>query len=731
MDKDEIIQLYLGEAFEKVEELSNEMIELEKNPENPEIIQTIFRCAHTLKGNSTTVYNTVLDIDPDELTLPNIDKVSKITHAMENLIMEVRDNGLKLTEKRIDLLFETEEVIEQLLIFIESGVDDDFPVESLHNQLKDSAENKSESVNNPIPKNTDSVSHEGTEFELITNLDEGFKHAYLSLIYRDIEEKYPDITFSPTFDDLMEGKDFSNVSISLTQEINITEAITFIEAIDNVEKLIPSKNDSSAKFEKEFTPINENNFILEEAKELVLKPEFDSKVFVKIQHNTESNPEIKIESSIQPTPLENITLELSDKPETKIEKSQENISEEKDKRKPVTHNTSETIKISISRIDEVLKHVSNLVILKNKLLNYTNEKGDNNWKELRDLSDTAEEISQSVEFLQESVMNIRMTPLDQLFGRFPKDVRRIAKDSNKKVKFETFGGKTEIDKSLLDKLGDPLIHLIRNSVDHGIELPEVREKAGKDPVGNISVSAKHEQNMVVITIEDDGGGIDVQKVVNKAIQRGVITEEKARTTSHKELLNLIFSPGLSTADKVTSISGRGVGMDVVRSKIADDMKGQIEIESEKGIGTKIIIRLPLTLAIINAMLTKISGEVFAFPSSQVESVEEIKVSDIKYITNKEIYILKEKNIEVPIIRLDKFFKLEKKNTDEKTLNLLILKSGTKTIGATVDEFIGHEDIVLKTIGKYLGNISGIGGCNVLGNGDISLIVDVHSIVSNM
>lgn len=681
LTKDEYLQLYLEEAFEKTQELGHHLLLLEKNKTDNEVIQVIFRCAHTLKGNSTTVYNTILDIDSTEITLPQIDKIAKLTDAFENVFMEVRDNDFPLTQTHIDLLLVTEEAIETLLNYIALGSDEEVYVEDLHMKLKESIVTSPvlPETSNDIIKEND-FAEEGHRFELKMNYDSSFKHAYLSLVYREIEEEYPSISFNPTPKQLWDGDKFEQVFIEVFSESTKDSIVDFLEMIDYVEAVIPL-DEMDQEYEVEA-----------ETEQMALEEKF-------------AMEEQKLQAAV----------DLS-------------LTKEEPKTSPHTTSTNTTIKVKIERVDEVLKHVSNLVILKNKLLNFANNA---NLELTGELKETAEEISHSVELLQDSVMKIRMTPLDQLFSRFPIDVRRISKEKNKNIVFEQVGGETEIDKSLMDKLGEPLMHLIRNSVDHGIESEEERVMAGKSPAGTIKLSAKHEKNEVVIVIEDDGGGIDIEKVVNKAIARGILTEEKARSTSHSELVNLIFHPGLSTAEQVTTISGRGVGMDVVRSKISDDMKGQIEIETAKGVGTKTIIRLPLTLAIINAMLTKIAGDVFAFPSNQVESVEEIKVSDIHYISNKEIYILKERNLEVPIIRLDQFFGLTSTKNNDATLNLLILKSGTKMVGATVDEFMEHEDIVLKTVGKYLGNVPGIGGCNVLGNGDVSLIVDVHSICNLM
>jgi two-component system, chemotaxis family, sensor kinase CheA len=681
LNKQEILQLYLEEAFERTQDLGNYLIELEKNSSDPETIQTIFRCAHTLKGNSTTVYNTVFDTDPEEPTLQTIDKIGKLTHAMENLIMEIRDNGLEINSDRVDLLFETETAIEKLLRLVELGSDEEYDVTTLHSNLKSSVESTSEEhkVNTASEENQDD-DFVGQTYKITLNCDEAFKHAFLSLVYKDIQDKYNQVAFTPSFDDLMVGTDFTDILVKIGDSFDEISILSFIKSIENVEHVEPA-------YEKSIS------------KEVAIEH---------FEENDETNKSFDINNFI----------------ETPSNFKDDATSFKKDKPIP----TNNSIKVSIARIDDVFKHVSNLVILKNKLLNYSTALTDS---ESKGIKDTAEEISQTVEFLQESVMSIRMTPLDHLFNRFPKDVRNIAKEFGKKVSFNHLGGNTEIDKSLLDKLGDPLMHLIRNSVFHGIESESERISVGKEPVGNLTISAKHEQSMVVITVEDDGGGIDIDRVVKKAIDRNLITEEKALLTPANELANLIFHPGLSTAESVTSVAGRGVGMDVVRSKIAEDMKGQIEIDTQKGKGTKIIIRLPFTLAIINAMLTKIGDDVFAFSSSQVESVEEIREENIKHVANSEVYVLKERNIEVPIIRLNEYFGIEKSPIKSDKINLVILKSGVKTVAVTVDEFIGHEDIVLKNMGRYLGNIPGIGGCNVLGNGDISLIVDVNSLLKSI
>jgi len=673
LDKQDIIQLFIEEAVEHINEVSNQLMALESDPTNPDIIQVLFRSAHTLKGNSTTAYNTLLDFDADEKTLLHIKNIGKITHAFENLIMEARDSNLPLTPDRIELLFETETIVETLISYVEQEVQEDLDVEELSEKLLQSV--KDEGATPVIIKETKTDFH---YYGLTLDCDEGFKHAFLSMVYRDIQDKYDPsdegkiVRFNPSFDDLMEGKEFTKIFFELDTSIDTNEVLSFVKGIDTVKSITLLDNKpSSSEQPKEEVPAQ----VLEAIEVQKAKP-------APVSANA---------SKKEPAVKKNLT-------------------------------SSTNIRVDIKRIDEVLKHVSSLVILKNKLSTYTSLLSDEDVKILKDVS---EEISQTVDFLQESVMTIRMTPLVQLFQRFPTDVRNIAKEYGKKVAFEHIGGQTEIDKSLLDSLGNPLMHLIRNSVFHGLESEEERLESGKDPIGKLTLSAGREQGFVIITVEDDGRGIDTEKVIRKAVEKGILSEEKAKTIKDEEAVQLIYHSGLSTADKVTSVAGRGVGMDAVKAIIEEEMKGSVHVYSTLGHGTKTVIRLPLTLAIINAMRTKINGEDFAFPTNQVEEVVAIHPKEIKYIANKEVYILREK--EIPVIRLKEYFGLDAVDEEDKMLNMVILKLGERTVAAAVDEFVGQEDIVVKNIGKYLGNIPGISGCNILGDGSICLIVDVNTL----
>lgn len=671
MDINQMFPIFLEESQDCLNELSTNLLELEKDRTNEEAIKNIFRSAHTLKGSSYTFYSTFSDeVQPDNrLLLTN--KLGDVTHALENLIMEARDNGMPVTEYHIDLLFETERTLETILAIIESDSQEDIDVSSLQKRLLDSISNNTviETVTyEPQISNSDL----SLTFKLDTALETDFRFASLSLIYQEIEDKYENVIFNPTKKELENTVDFNDVFVTLHSTELVEHVIEFLESVRFVEKAQLVDNNS-----KDDTPIE-----------------------LPSEKQSENEEETPNENS-QPT------------------------SSPKDEHEPAsTHSrsmTNQSLRVDIKRIDEVLKHVSSLVILRNKLANIAKKYNDKN------LLDVTDEISQSIDFAQESVMSIRMTPLDQVFSRYPKDVRNIAKEFGKSVNFECEGGETEIDKSLLDELPKILTHLIKNSIFHGIESEEDRIAAGKNPKGLLRLSAKHEQSNVVITVEDDGKGMDVEKIKTKAIERGLVSKDKADKMSKSEIVDFAFHPGLSTADTVNNVAGRGVGMDAVRA-LVEQMKGHIDIQTEKGLGTKVIIHLPLTLAIIRAMLTKIENNYFSIPISQVIEAVEVHTSELKYVANKEMYFLRKK--EIPIIRLKEFFNLSHVRSEDEKLKVVVLKSGNKTIGVTVDEFVELEDIVIKNLGEHLGNIRGIAGCNIQGDGSISLIVDVNTITNS-
>lgn len=725
MNREDLIQIFMEEVEELLSDLSSSLLSLEKSPSDEEIIKQVFRPAHTLKGSCGSFLNLLADLSAEDPSIPAIDCMTKLTHSFESLMSEVRDNGHILTEDEIELLFSCEEKLEELFEGLDEPESLDTDIDYLLNSLALAIENKSISLvesSNSVPESSTEV--DNTEVEEESKTDNQVVENADSV--QEVNSKNVQV---------IEGNsDLHSFTTPKVEEVNfcLENHFTFAIEIDIDDNFVSSSlllfyNDLESEFSSKF-----DYLISPKQEELGKIQKIDYiKLGVPMQYKEDVENYLKNNIEVLKYGEFKDSKYITTTEVRKVEPKKE-VPKEKPKAtltaptSIATH--SANIKVSIDRLDEILKYASKLVILKNKLSNSVHLEDDLiSLKEIRDIS---EEVSKAVENLQNTVMDVRMTPLDQLFSRFPKYVRKVSKEMGKSINFISIGGETEMDKALLDSLSDPLMHLIRNSIDHGVETPEVRLAAGKEKTGTISLSAKHDQGNVIITIEDDGAGINTQKVLKKAIERGVISEEKAKTMSDRDINSLIFHAGLSTADKVTEISGRGVGMDVVKNNIVENMRGQIDIESTLGEGTKTIIRLPLTLAIINAMLTRVNGDVYAFPSSQVESVEVIDPSELKTVLNNEIYILKEKNLEVPIIRLNEFFNIPSQNENPETLSVVIIKTINNYVGVTVDLFIDQEDIVLKNTGKFLGKIPGIGGCNVMGNGEISLVVDVNSIVNS-
>ena len=696
MNVEDFIQIFLEETLELFNSMSDSLLELEKNPNDKELVNTVFRAAHTIKGSSQTLKSTAAEMEPGHPSIVHLKNLGELTHVAENLMTEVRDNGLPLTSNRFELLFETTQVIETLASLIQEHTEEEYEVEALKEKLKLSMTEKNipaaEVENDPTPVEEDEftnsidsidISQKSHHFsyQIELSCDEKLKPASLSIVYRDVENRFgiEYVVFEPSFDDLLthDNLAFDKSFITIHTDEEEAEVTKFIKSRNHVSNVIVG--------DKEDCPVEEVEKVKEKEDE---KPV--SKAEVK---NTSTKP-------VPPTK----------KPTGTGVKNLYN---------------NNNIRVAINRIDETLKHVSNLVILKNKLSNHIKQLSAEDAKLFHEIS---EAISKSVDELQDGVLKIRMTPLEQLFNRFPRDIRSISKEYGKSVDFIREGEETEIDKSLLENLQDPLLHIIRNAITHGIETEEERKKIGKEPTGKLVLSAKHEQNWVVITITDDGKGIDVDKVVKKALDKGVLTPEQAEQMSKEDKLNLIFHPGLSTAEKITEHSGRGVGMDVVKSKIIDEMKGNIKIDSDFGKGTTFSINLPLTLAIVRTMLTEIDGNIFAFPVGSIAEVGEIKSEEIKLIANKEVYVLRNGR-EIPIIRLRNYFNLTPEDPNKEKLKMIILRAGDRYVGGIVDHFNDLANIVVKSMGRYIGTIPGISGCNILSDGSMSLIVDVNDLIN--
>ncbi|MGB9792889.1 MAG: chemotaxis protein CheA, partial [Thermacetogeniaceae bacterium] len=342
-----------------------------------------------------------------------------------------------------------------------------------------------------------------------------------------------------------------------------------------------------------------------------------------------------------------------------------------------------------------------------------------------ELLEAIEQMGRLTTDLQNIVMKVRMVPIKQVFNRFPRMVRDLSRELNKDVRFIIEGQDTELDRTVIDEIGDPLVHLIRNALDHGIENPDERIKAGKERTAMLRLAARQDGNNVVIEVEDDGRGIDIEKIRKKAVENGLLTEKEAEDAGEDELLKLIFQPGFSTADAITDLSGRGVGMDVVKSKI-ESLNGSISIETRKNIGTKVSISLPLTLAIIQALLVSVGKEQYAIPLSSIDETTFILPEDIKTVKNQEVMLLR--GTVLPLLRLEKLLDVPTDGRNNEELFVVVVRKGERRFGLVVDQLVGQQEIVIKSLGQLLNGIRGIAGATILGNGQVSLILDVNSLV---
>ncbi|MCB0750632.1 MAG: chemotaxis protein CheA, partial [Ignavibacteriae bacterium] len=550
----------------------------------------------------------------------------------------------------------------------------------------------------------------------------------LTIVENDRNEDYDTDNIIANLETILSQMESGNFSDQEDDNNEIVEE----EIIENNEELEVENNE---EFEFEFDDFDEAEIekaFLENSK--------------KINSSNKSNLRITTDNVVTEVPQkeanqsknsnEEIELDLSKKSK-KVESKQPVVKKDQSESKKTIENiqakatVEQTIRVDVERLDELLNLVSELVLGRNRLaqLNLDVSAAYEGTEISRNLGDTARQIDLLTTELQLAVMKTRMIKIGKVFNRFPRLVRDLSKETGKEIDLVINGEKTELDKTLIEEINDPLVHLIRNSVDHGIESPSERKKAGKNPTGTITLSAEHEGNHIIISIIDDGKGINPEVIVGKAISKGIITKEKAEELSKQEIYNLIFAPGFSTAEKVTNVSGRGVGMDVVKTNVTR-LRGIIEIDSEVGKGTKINIKLPLTLAIIQGLLVKVVGETIVLPLSSVIEVVKVSKSDIYYVNKTECIKIRDRIL--PLINVDNLLyhtDTYQKQTEKQFI--VVIGLAEKRYGIKVDDLVGQKEIVIKSLGKYLGNIDGIAGSTIMGDGTVVMIADIAEIINKL
>lgn len=682
MDVSQYLEIFIEESKEHLQNMNSALLEMEKSTENKDTINEIFRGAHTLKGMAATM---------------GFKRMSVLTHDMENVLSEIRNGVMDTSAELSDVLFQCVDALEQYVELItetgNEGTDDNKAIiEQLNHILDDKdqvvkVDKKQEEAPVVTAKQEEAVNESVNERKhLMLPFNEYEKNAIL----KAKEEGYTTIG--------------ATICISDTCVLKSARAFIIFRALEKLGQIIksyPSVQDiEDEKFESDFSVF----VITKETKETFHKDltsiaEVDE-VLIDI---------MEVEGEVQ---------EFGKKEEVKEEADEAQSNADK---KPVQNTTkpkaNRTVRVDIERLDNLMNLVSELIIVKNGL-----ETVENNNQNMNEQIEYLERITTN---LHDAVMKVRMVPVERVFNRFPRLIRDLSRKLNKNIELHMSGEETELDRTVIDEIGDPLVHLIRNAGDHGLETPEERRAAGKDETGHVYLDAYQDGNNVVIEVGEDGRGINVEKVKNKALNNGTISKDQAEAMSDQDIIELLFRPSFSTADKISDVSGRGVGLDVVKTKI-EALGGDIEVKTEFGKGSTFIIRLPLTLAIIQALMVNVGEEKYAIPLNTIQNIEDVKHDDIKYIQNQEVINLR--GHVVPIVHLDKLLNIEKEEETKDSVTVVIVNKGDKQAGFVVDGLIGQQEIVIKTLGKYLTNIKLIAGATILGDGGVALILDVNSLV---
>lgn len=688
IDINEYLPVFIDEAREYLQILNEKLLVLESHPGDLDAIREIFRAAHTLKGMSATMGFT---------------HMAEVTHLMESALQPFRDKeGVELPEELIDILFRVLDYLQMQVDNLANGEDVEPPDEELLNALKEASSGNIVSISRATGEKekketkggekTTSVSFELNDYDILVIEDALKANNVVAKIHVLMRE-----------DTMM--KSVRAYMVVKTIEDHGGEVVKSVPPAEDIEQ---------EKFDREIfflailppgTDINDLKKKLEgiaEIKRVDIEPINDVGSLQKVSLTKE-------EKEVQAEKQEKVETTL-DKAAVATKKQAKGKEEHKEK-----HHIEQLIRVPLSKLDKLMNLVGELVIYRTELQVAKERESQES------LDGVIERIGRSIIELQNEVMSMRMTPMAFVFRRFPRMVRDLAKRFGKKVKFIIEGEETEIDRSILDKLGDPLVHLLRNAIDHGIEPPEERVAKGKPEEGHLWIRAYAEGNYVFIEVEDDGRGIDPEKVKAKAIEKGVITPEEAETLTRREIYELLFKPGFSTAEKVTDVSGRGVGLDVVKA-VVEQLGGNIEIQSELGKGTKFILRLPLTLAIITALLVTVGDEVYAIPLGSVDEVVE-KDERLKKTQVGEVFILR--GDVLPVYYLKDIFKVP---TDSEGQHLVVVRSAGARAAIVIDELIGQQEIVIKPLkGKYVG-VPYISGATILGDGTIALITDLTQLL---
>ena len=691
MDVGQYLEIFIDETSEHLQSLSDCIMTLEKEPDNKDTINEVFRAAHSLKGMAGTM---------------GFKRMQHLTHDMEDVFQEVRSDKIAVNSKMIDILFKCLDALDRYLETIketsDEGIEDN---QAIIKELNDFiAQSEGQEAPPAAPEETAADSSEGAEkkflkLELTNSEKESIRNA------KDEENHIYGFT----------------VYIHAECLLKAARAFLVFQAVEDFGEIVVYRPDPH-DFEDEKFDLDFSFFMVaKESLEKIL-PAVKAVSEITTVYAEEIQPDVyaqKEEKEEQPHVELPVQAETA-APQADMQPKSQPAAVKKAVKKPVT---SRTVRVDIEKLDALMNQVSELIIAKNGIVSISASEGGS--FESQSFHEQIEYLERITTNLHESVMQVRMVPIESVVNKYPRMIRDLSRKLDKKMELFMSGEDTELDRTVVDQIGDPLQHLLRNSADHGLESAEVRRERGKPETGSIYLNAFQEGNNVIIEVSDDGNGIDTEKVKEKAIQRGVITPEQAEIMDQKEIVNLLFMPSFSMAKKITDISGRGVGLDVVRSNI-EALGGDVEVVSKLGEGSKFTVRLPLTLAIIQVLMVELRDEKYAVALGSIQNIEDIPVKDIRYVEAKEVIHLR--GLVIPLIRMDKILDIEPLEEEPENLTVVIVKKGDKYAGLVVDRLIGQQEIVIKSLGKFIRNNKVISGATILGDGEVALILDVNALV---
>lgn len=696
MDVSQYLEIFLDETKEHLQNLSDQLMNLEQDPENMDTINEIFRAAHTLKGMAGTM---------------GYKRMQNLTHDMENVFSEVRNNTLKADGNMIDLLFQCldalEEYTENIQNTADEGTNDNEHLIKALNEFLNSREGAA------APAKAAEKVKEAAKEEPAAESNDASKEKWRSIAFSDTENMV-------LAEAKKQGKNVFGLTVYVQETCILKAARAFLvykalEELGETVISVPSAQDiEDEKFDFDFSIIFITDADLDKVKAAVMNvSEIEGCYIAPVELSEEKSQEEQAdrEKTDETAVAQTGAVAASSQTAAKAEK--------KAVGKPIVNRT---VRVDIEKLDVLMNLVSELIIAKNSLVSAAQTEGITTNSSVNEPIEYLESVTTN---LHESVMKVRMVPIESVVQKFPKMIRDLSKKLDKKMQLFMSGEETELDRTVVDEIGDPLMHLLRNSADHGLESAEVRKERGKPEVGSIFLDAYQDGNNVVIEVRDDGNGIDVEAVKAKAVEKGRISQEQADAMSDKDAIDLLFQPSFSTAKKVTDVSGRGVGLDVVKSKI-ESLSGDVEVKTKLGEGSTFIIRLPLTLAIIQALMVEVGGEKYAISLGSIQTIEDIAPDEIKFVQNEEVINLRG-NV-IPLIRLNKVLDNESTKGPDDNLIVAIVKKGDKLAGLVVDELMGQQEIVIKSLGKYINKSKVISGATILGDGEIALIIDANALL---